>query len=125
MCTRNWKRLESSEEDEDQDEEDTEEEMETLLDNNDHHEVSEDVEEDDDDLEEEDFPILEKLFDTLILCLRDPETSVRWTTAKGIGRITERHYSNGSSAVLFLLLQGSTEYGSFNYLRSGVDFVFY
>ena len=43
--------------------------------------------------EEENYDIPEEVEDVLqflIMCLKDKDTVVRWTTAKGVGRITAR-----------------------------------
>lgn len=49
------------------------------------------IEEDEDDVKEENVPIeVEEILDILIQAVRDPDANVRWSAAKGVGRITAR-----------------------------------
>lgn len=51
-----------------------------------------DVDEDEEEIDESEvnFEQLESIIDVLIESLKDGDTVIRWTAAKGIGRITQR-----------------------------------
>ena len=51
---------------------------------------NEEEEESDEDLEEEQYERLEFIIQYLLDALKDDDNVVRWTAAKGIGRITMR-----------------------------------
>ena len=51
---------------------------------------NEEEEESDEDLEEEQYEKLEFIIQHLLDALKDDDNVVRWTAAKGIGRITMR-----------------------------------
>lgn len=66
-----------------------------------------DVDEDEEEIDESEvnFEQLESIIDVLIESLKDGDTVIRWTAAKGIGRITQRLSKDLADQIVEQLLE--------------------